>query len=115
MKNQQRVFAGTLEKALWAVPFPMPVSRQIMLQECPWARSAAILAASTATLGRPIRLPLALAFLMPARTRSAIKLRSSSATAPSTVKTIFPVGVLVSICSDSETKSIPRALYVSRA
>src|SRR5262249_38157966 len=44
------------------------------------------LEASTTTLGRPILLPLALAFLIPARTRSAIRLRSSSATAPSTVK-----------------------------
>jgi hypothetical protein len=63
----------------------------------------------------PSLLPLALAFLMPARTRSAIRLRSGSATAPSTVKTIFPVGVLVSTCSERETKSIPSALKVSRA
>lgn len=38
-------------------------------------RRAAILEGSTLTLGRPILLPLALAFLMPAPTRSAIKLR----------------------------------------
>jgi len=104
-----------VEKALWAVPLPMPVSRQIVLQERPWARSVAILEASTVTLGRPILLPLTFAFLIPARTRSAIRLRSSSATAASTVKTILPVGVLVSTCSDRETKSIPRALYVSKA
>ena len=55
-----------MEKALWAVPLAMPVSRQIVLQDRPRARRAAILAASTVTLGRPILLPLALAFLMPA-------------------------------------------------
>src|ERR1700676_3461839 len=60
-------------------------------------------------------LPLARAFRRPARTRSAIKLRSSSATAPSTVKIIFPVGVVVSTCSDSETNSIPRERKVSSA
>jgi hypothetical protein len=38
--------------------------------------------------------------LIPARTRSTIKLRSSFATAPSTVKTILPADVLVSTCSD---------------
>ena len=48
---------GRLEKALCAVPLPIPVSRQIVLQECPRARRAATLAASTATLGRPILLP----------------------------------------------------------
>src|ERR1019366_4585276 len=79
----------------------MPVSRQTALQEQPWVRRDAILEASTATLGLPSLLPLALAFLMPARTRSAIRLRSSSATAPSTVKTILPVGVLVSTCSET--------------
>ncbi len=46
--------------------------------------------------GRPIRLPFARALRIPALTRSTIKLRSSSATAPRTIKTIFPVGVLVS-------------------
>jgi hypothetical protein len=43
------------------------------------------------TLGRPILLPLAFAFLIPARTRSAIKLRSSSTAALRMVKTILPV------------------------
>jgi hypothetical protein len=66
-------------------------------------------------VGVPSVLPLAFAFLMPARTRSQIRLRSSSATAPRTVKTILPVGVLVSTCSERETKSIPRALKVSSA
>jgi hypothetical protein len=40
--------------------------------------------------GLPGRLPLALALRTPALTRSALRLRSSSATAPRTVKTIFP-------------------------
>src|ERR1017187_10061064 len=79
----------------------MPVSRWIALQDCPLERRAAILEVSTATLGLPSRLPLVLAFLIPARTRSAIRLRSSSATAPRTAKTIVPVGVLVSTCSET--------------
>ena len=46
----------------------------------------------------------ALALRSPAFTRSTIKLRSSSATAPRTVKTILPAGVDVSSDSDNETK-----------
>ena len=65
--------------------------------------------------GQPIRLPFARALRMPAFTRSTTSARSSSATAPRTVKTIFPVGVEVSICSEKETKSIPRARNVSKA
>ncbi len=65
--------------------------------------------------GRPIRLPFARALRMPALTRSTIRLRSSSATAPRTVKTIFPVGVLVSSCSENEMKSMPRLRKVSNA
>jgi len=44
-----------------------------------------------------------------------MRLRSSSATAPKTVNTILPIGVLVSTCSESETSSMPRARKVSRA
>ncbi len=62
-----------------------------------------------------MRLPFARAFLIPARTRSTISERSSSATAPKTVKTILPAGVDVSICSENETKSIPNDLNVSNA
>jgi hypothetical protein len=51
----------------------------------------------------------------PALTRSTIRRRSSSATAPRTVKTILPAGVEVSICSENETKSIPNASNVSNA
>ena len=47
--------------------------------------------------------------------RSTIKLRSSSATAPKTVKTIFPVGVLVSSCSENETKSMPASESFQRS
>ena len=66
-------------------------------------------------VGLPRRFPFARAFRTPARTRSAIRLRSSSATAPRTVKIIFPVGVEVSTCSDSETNSMPRERKVSSA
>jgi hypothetical protein len=45
-------------------------------------------------------LPFALALRNPAFTRSTIRLRSNSATAPRTVKTILPAGVLVSSCSE---------------
>ena len=66
-------------------------------------RRRPILAASTMIRGLPERLPFARAFRRPARTRSTIRLRSSSATAPKTVKTILPAGVLVSICSRVQT------------
>ena len=79
------------------------------------ARSRAIRRASTFLAGLPSFLPFARAFLSPAFTRSAISERSSSATAPKTVNTIFPVGVEVSICSERETNSIPRDLKVSSA
>src|SRR5262249_3525749 len=65
------------------------------------------------TRGRPRRFPLAFALRIPAFTRSTIRFLSSSATAPRTVKTIFPEGVVVSICSERLTKAIPRALKVS--
>lgn len=80
--------------------------RRLYARKAPWARREAILAASAFARGRPRRLPFALAFLSPARIRSAIKLRSSSPTAPRTVKTSLPVGVLVSTRSERETNSI---------
>ena len=52
-------------------------------------------------------LPFRAAFRRPAITRSTMRLRSSSATAPSTVKTILPAGVEVSRDSLKDTKSIP--------
>jgi hypothetical protein len=78
----------------------------IVWQDAPDARRLAIFAASTVTRGLPSVFPFARAFRNPARTRSTVKLRSSSATAPKTVKTIFPAGVEVSICSENETKFI---------
>ncbi len=36
VQNQQLEDAGTLEKTLWAVPLPIPVSRQIVPQESFW-------------------------------------------------------------------------------
>src|SRR5262249_37202809 len=59
-------------------------------QDAPDALSWAIAAVSKTTLGRPRRLAFGLALRSPARTRPASTLRSSSATAPNTVKTIFP-------------------------
>jgi hypothetical protein len=46
-------------------------------RNAPGERRAKILEASTATFGHPSDLPLALAFRIPARTRSAIRLRSA--------------------------------------
>src|ERR1700730_18117361 len=98
-----------------AVPSPIPISIAIAAHERPSERRLLILVRLTLTRGRPNCLPLALAFRNPARTRSAIRLRSNSATAPRTVKTILPVGVLVSTCSESETNSTPNVLKVSSA
>ncbi len=91
---------------------PIPNSAAIFFQPRPCARRALILALSTTTRGRPSFLPLARALRRPGRTRSAIRLRSSSATPPRTVKAILRVGVPVSTCSESETNSMPRALNV---
>ncbi len=74
------------------VPTPPPLAwRRSSSSRNPERRRAAILEESRTFLGRPSFLPLARAFLRPALTLSAIRLRSSSATAPRTVKTIFPV------------------------
>src|SRR6516225_3579317 len=78
-------------------------------------RNVAILTGSTLTFGRPRRLPFALAFRRPDFTRSTIKLRSNSATAPRTVNTMRPAGVAVSSDSDRLTNSIPRTRNVSSA
>lgn len=77
-------------------------------------RSRAISAELTLSFGLPSVFPLARALRMPDLTHSAIKVRSSSATAPRTVKIILPVGVLVSICSENEMNSMPSALNVSK-
>ncbi len=93
----------------------MPSLAASVPQLAPDRLSAITLPALTWTGGRPNFFPLARAFRRPALTLSAIRLRSSSATAPRTVNTIFPVGVLVSTCSERETNSIPKALKVSSA
>ncbi len=84
-------------------------------QLTPWLRSVSTVDLSIPFEGLPSFFPLERALRNPARTRSTIRLRSNSATAPKTVNTIFPAGVEVSICSENETKSIPRALKVSKA
>lgn len=67
-----------------AVPFPADPSLSVTSrQEAPEARRWAILAAPTALRGLRSRLPLARAFRRPASTRSAMRLRSNAATAPS--------------------------------
>src|SRR6266481_2312980 len=91
---------GILEQSRCSVPSEIPSSVDITLQDAPPERIEAILARSTLTVGRPSRLPLARALRTPARTRSMIRDRSNSATAPRTVKIILPVGVEVSICSE---------------
>lgn len=103
-------YAAHRVAARLTVPSPTPISVAMAAHDRPADRRLTILTRSTLTRGRPKRLPLALAFRNPARTRSAIRLRSSSATAPRTVKTILPVGVLVSTFSDNETNSMP-AVY----
>ena len=65
--------------------------------------------------GLPSLVPWALARSKPINTRSFISDRSNSATDAITVKTIFPMGVLVSTASLSEIKSTSKALNSSRA
>ena len=90
---------ASLEPIRRAVLAEHPTCLAIVRQEQPRSRSLPILNVSTTTRGRPSRLPLARAFRSPAFTRSTIRLRSSSATAPKTVKTSLPAGVAVSIDS----------------
>lgn len=72
-------------------------------------------AVSTATTGLPNFTPRLFAARCPAITRSRMMLRSSSATAPSTVNTILPAGVDVSMASERETKSMPSDANSSKA
>jgi hypothetical protein len=71
----------------------------------PWSRSARIFEISSGpnffSAGRPSRTPLLLALLIPNRILSTKIERSKEATAASTVKTIMPVGVEVSILEAS--------------
>src|SRR5580700_5576479 len=95
-----RGFLADVAAVRRTVPSPNPSCPPIFAHDSPCERRAAILAASTVTRGRPRDFPFARAFRKPARTLSTISDRSNSATAPRTVKTIFPAGVEVSICSE---------------
>lgn len=86
-----------------AVRAEHPITLAILRQDFPSPRSLQTLTVSRTDLGRPRRFPFARALRKPAFTRSTINDRSSSATAPKTVKTIFPAGVDVSSDSESET------------
>jgi hypothetical protein len=81
----------------------------------PFARKVATFSRSTNVFGRPSFFPCRLARSSPIITRSRIKLRSSSATAPMMVKIILPIGVEVSMGSFNETKSISSAVNSSSA
>ena len=95
---------GTSEPGMarWTVPFVQPVSFAISAHDCPARRSA------RSSLNRPG--PWAAQVACPSPWRSEVQLslvpqsanRSNSATAPRMVKTIFPAGVPVSICSERE-------------
>jgi hypothetical protein len=85
-------FLGKPQSARCADTLPMAISTVISRHERPCARRAATRAASTVTGGLPRRFPLARAFRRPAFTRSAIRLRSSSAMAPRTVKSSCRLG-----------------------
>lgn len=102
-------FCPTFWSDLRAVRAEHSSTRAILRQERPFLRISAILATSKTFLGLPSLFPFARALRSPARTRSQINERSSSATAPKTVKTIFPAGVEVSTPSVRLTNSTPRA------
>src|SRR5579859_2980280 len=108
-------FLARFWKARRAVPSPMFNCLATARHDAPLERSSSIAKTSTTTHGLPSVFPFARAFRKPARTRSAIRLRSNSATAPSTVKIMRPVGVLVSSASLRLTNPIPSALKVSSA
>src|ERR1039458_5345704 len=91
--------------SLWRLPARKPRMHEDLRSRILGHRPLGVLAFSL----------FARALRMPALTRSTIKLRSSSATAPRTVKIIFPVGVLVSTFSERDTKSIPSAWNCSSA
>src|ERR1022692_989498 len=116
---RMRVAVGVLGRllacALCAVPLLTPVSRVISAQEHPWRRSDAIMEVSTATLGRPMRFPFALAAAIPLRTLSRISSRSNSAILAKMPNTSRPFGVPVSTPSWIEMKSIPSERNSSRA
>ena len=83
----------------WALPLLTLRLRHTWDHESPSLRNTATRAASTLARGRPNFLPLARAFLRPARTRSRMRSRSSCATADTIVKSACPRGEVVSIFS----------------
>lgn len=107
--SRTAVETRALVAALPGSPVPMPVSRQIVHQECPRARRVAILDASTAIRGRPSLRPFALAFRKPALTRSWISDRSNSAIAPIIRNISRSEGVLRSWLSLRLAKIMPSA------
>ena len=81
----------------WTVPTPQPCSRAALQIPVPCAREARTAASSvSATLGRPMALPCALALASPALVRSTIIARSKSLKTESMPNKARPAGVLVS-------------------
>ena len=76
-------------KARSAVPRLTPSLSAIWFQEKPRERRPATWRGSTSTRGRPRALPCRRALLIPIWTRSLIRLRSNSATAPNTVSSFW--------------------------
>ena len=74
----------------------IPSLRSIVRHDSRDARRAAIIVVSTATRGLPMRAPFALAFFIPALTRSRISSRSYSAIAPMIWNISRPLAVLKS-------------------
>ena len=88
------VGAVDLPAALTTVPKPTPSCTAIVRQPSPCERERRISEMSTATDGRPSRLPLARALRRPALTRSCISDLSNSAIAPIIWNMSRPDGVL---------------------
>jgi hypothetical protein len=80
---------------LRTVTSPTPRRWAMAVQDRPCALKRVASGRSTNTLGLPTCFSLALAFLSSALALSTMSDLSSSAPAPSTVNTIFPVGVVV--------------------
>ena len=78
----------------------------------PVRRSLTIAIRSTSSGARPMRRPSSLARRMPARTRSTIKERSSSAIAAMITTIALPSGPSVSIASRCERNWIPRSFQL---
>ena len=81
-KNRFPSFGTPRSGAIQSSDPPTPSCLAMARQPSPWLLRAAIFVGSRILGGLPSCFPFARAFLRPARTRSAIKLRSNSATAP---------------------------------